>query len=340
MAATGFSMKEVILARRPSGAPVPQDFSVREHELPDCGDGEVTISTQYISIDPYVRCLLDEASPYGETLALGERITGDALSIVVRSACSAMPVGSMVVGRTGWATLSNVKSGALRNVEPWIKNLPTVLSSLGGTGLTAFVGVTEIANPKLGEIALVSGASGGVGILAIQLLRAAGCQVIALAGGSSKTQHLRSELGFNHVIDYKETASLTDAIRQWAPKGIDIYFDNVGGRLSEEVYRNLAVGSRVVLCGEVSQYNSPGKEFNPRLLGPLMAQRASVSAFLVSDYRSNFEEYRKRIQRLLDERKLTDVHDIVDGIESAPIALIGMLRGDNRGKRMVKVTGT
>lgn len=331
------SGREVVLARRPDGSAAPTDFSIRDYQLHDCASGEVTISTRLISIDPYVRCLLDAESPYGGTLAIGDRIVGDAVSVVTRSRDARFPVGSTVVGRTGWATVSNVQGDALRRLEPWIQDYPLALSALGGTGLTAFIGVTEIARPRIGETALVSGASGGVGVIAIQLLRAAGCQVIAIAGGPAKAGYIRSELGFDKVVDYKATTSITALVQDLAPGGINIYFDNVGGILSGQIYQNLAVGGRVVLCGEVSQYNSPGHEFNPRLLGPLMAQRASISAFLVSDYKPNFDDYRRRLHTLIVEQKLKDVHDIVVGLENAPGALIGMLQGDNKGKRIVRV---
>ena len=337
MALRRMTGRQFVLARRPGGCPVPEDFVLDAYDLGHCPPAHVTISMLLLSIDPYVRCLLDETSPYGGTLALGQRIVGDAVSVVLHSDSEDIPVGSLVVGRTGWATVQNVRASSVRRLEASVKEPALALSALGNTGLTAYIGVSEIGRPRIGEVALVTGASGGVGVIAIQLLRAAGCDVIAVAGGPVKVSYLRDELGFRKVVDYKANKDITPILRSMAPTGIDIFFDNVGGPLSEQIYPNLAIGGRVVLCGEASQYNSPGHEFNPRILGPLMAMRASIQAFLVSDYKPHFDMYRQRILSEIDSKRLRDAHDIVDGFENAPDALIGLLRGENRGKRIVKV---
>jgi NADPH-dependent curcumin reductase len=331
------SGRRVVLARRPNGPPVAGDFRIEEVDPPDLRPGEIRIASKFLSIDPYVRCLLDETSPYGPTLGIGAQIVGDAVSVVTSTTDGDFPVGTWVIGRTGWSTHANVSTRAVRRVEDWVADPTVMLSSLGNTGLTAFIGITKIGLPALGDVALVSGAAGGVGSIAAQLLKLSGSDVIAIAGGARKTAFLRDELGIAKVIDYQATRDLAAAILALAPNGIDLYFDNVGGSISEAALPNLATGARVVLCGEASQYNVPGQEQNPRLYGPLMAKRASIAGFLVSDFASDFAMMRQRLNRLIVSGKLKDVRDVVDGIENAPGALIGMMSGDNLGKRIVRI---
>jgi len=329
--------KTVVFTRRPVGAPTRDDFAILESALPAPGDGEVLVAARYISIDPYVRTMIDPANPYGEPMALGIAIPGDMAGEVVASNSSEFAVGEWVAGRLGWQTHAVGRAENLRRLNLDLVEPPVHLALLGSSGLTAWFGMMEIGRPKEGETVLVSGAAGAVGQVASQLAKAAGARVFGIAGGAAKCSHLSAGLGLDGAIDHR-AGDIGQALDRICPEGFDIYFDNVGGPITDAVMRRLKRHARVVVCGESSQYDAVGHEFNPRILGPLMDTRATMTGLLVSDFADQHETARGELARLYCEGKIKVPIDIVDGIENAPQAFIGMLKGENTGKRLVHVT--
>lgn len=329
-------LARVALRRRPSGAPTPEDFEIVEESLPDPAPGEVLVEARLLSIDPYVRTMIDAANPYGTPTPLGQTITGDMAGEVIASSDPAFRVGDLVAGRLGWASHGLGRAAALRHLDPALGPLPLHLALFGSSGLTAYFGMIDIARPRPAETVLVSGAAGAVGQVAVQLAGAAGARVIGIAGGAAKCAHLTGTLGLDGAIDHRagDIAAALDAL---CPDGIDVYFDNVGGPITHAVMPRLARHARVVVCGESSQYDAIGAEFDPRILGPLMDSRATMSGLLVSDFAHRYEEGRAALARLHRDGRLKVEVDIVDGLANAPAAFIGMLKGDNTGKRLVRI---
>ena len=327
----------VAFKRRPVGRPVPEDFEIVQGPLPEPGDGEVLVASRYVSIDPYVRTQIDPANPYGEPLALGATIPGDIAGEVIASRNGAWPEGTLVVGRLGWRSHGLSDGANLRALDPALGPLPLHLGVLSSSGLTGYFGMIEIGRPKPGDTVLVSGAAGAVGSIAGQLAAIKGARVIGTVGGAGKCAVLTDEFGLHGAIDYRATDDLGAAIDKLCPDGIDVYFDNVGGPLTDVVMGHLARHARVVVCGESSQYDAVGKEFNPGVLGPLMDSRATMTGFLVSDFAARYDEARTELAELVESGQLKHRQDIVQGLENAPAAFIGMLGGDNIGKRMVEV---
>jgi hypothetical protein len=328
--------RTVVFKRRPDGAPVPDDFEIVESTLPEPGDGEVLVAARYISIDPYVRTMIDAANPYGAPMELGIAIPGDMAGEVVASNDSGFAVGDWVAGRLGWQTHAVGSPEALRRLDLGVADAPIQLALLGSSGLTAWFGMMEIGRPKAGETVLVSGAAGAVGQVASQVAKAQGARVFGIAGGAAKCAHLTDDLGLDGAIDHRAD-EIGEALDRLCPEGFDAYFDNVGGTITDAVMRRLKRHARVVVCGESSQYDAIGHEFNPRILGPLMDTRATMTGLLVTDFAEHYETARGELAGLYRRGKLKVPVDIVDDIESAPRAFIGMLKGENTGKRLIRV---
>lgn len=333
---SGARVCSVVFRRRPDGAPVPEDMAVIEADLPGIAEGEVLVQARFISIDPYVRTMVDAFNPYGAPMQLETTIPGDMAGVVVASGHPDWQTGDLAAGRMGWASHGLGHGGTLRRLDPALVPLEIHLALLGSSGLTAYFGMVELGRPRPGANVLVSGAAGAVGQVASQLAAIAGARVIGIAGGKRKCDHLTGRLGLDGAIDHR-TDDLDQALARHFPGGIDVYFDNVGGAITDAVMPRLARHARVVVCGESSQYNMIGHEFNPRILGPLMDTRATMAGLLVSDYAERYEEARRALGSLHADGRLKADVDIVDGLENAPAAFIGMLAGENVGKRLVRV---
>lgn len=326
----------VTFRRRPEGAPVADDFAIVEEALPEPGPGEVLVAARLLSIDPYVRTMIDPANPYGAPLPLGQTIPGDMAGEVIASHHPDWAKGDFAAARLGWASHGLGRGETLRRLDPALGALELHLALFGSSGLTAYFGMTEIGRPRPAETVLVSGAAGAVGQVAAQLAKAAGARVIGIAGGARKCGHLTGTLGLDAAIDHRagDVAPRLDAL---CPDGIDVYFDNVGGAITHAVMPRLARHARVVVCGESSQYDAIGREFDPRILGPLMDTRATMTGLLVSDFAHRYDEGRRALAALHRDGRLVVECDIVDGLANAPAAFMGMLKGDNTGKRLVRV---
>jgi NADPH-dependent curcumin reductase CurA len=328
--------RQITLAARPVGFPKDSDFALVESEIPQPGPGEVLVHAQWLSVDPYMRGRMSEARSYAKPTELGEPMTGQAVGEVLESNDPRFTVGDAVVGQLGWQDYALVRGGVLRKVDPSLAPPQAYLHALGATGLTAWFGLFDVARPLPGDTVVVSGAAGAVGQIVGQLARIAGCRTVGIAGGPEKVADLTGVYGYDAGIDYKGD-DVNAALKDACPRGVDVYFDNVGGVISETVFRRLAVGARIAVCGQISQYNLVEPELAPRNLGFLIVFRARMQGFLVSDYAHRFGEGIARLGGLLADGRLTYREDVTEGLEHAPAAFMGMLRGENRGKALVKL---
>ena len=328
--------RQVTLAARPVGEPREADFAFAEAPVPEVEDGEVLVRTCWISLDPYQRGRMSAARSYAAPVELGEVITGEAVGEVVESRTPKHRPGELVVGPFGWQEWATARPGALRRVG---EGAPpsTSLHVLGMTGLTAYFGLFDVARPRPGDTVVVSAAAGAVGQIAGQLARLAGCRTVGLAS-AGKLEELTESYGYDAAIDYRR-GDLGEALKEACPRGVDVYFDNVGGAVSDAVFRRLAIGARVAVCGLISQYNLAEPELAPRNLGFLIVNRVRMEGFLVTDYRDRFGEGLGRLASWVREGRLRYREDVVEGLENAPRAFIGLMRGENRGKLLVKVAG-
>ena len=329
--------RQITLAARPEGFPKESDFALVETEVPPVGPGEVLVRAQWLSLDPYMRGRMSTAPSYAKPTEVGEPMTGQVVGEVIESGDSRFAVGDTVVGQLGWQEYAVARGGALRKIDPALAPPQTALHVLGATGLTAYFGLFDVGRAKPGDAVVVSAASGAVGQIVGQLARIAGCgPVVGLAGAAEKVADLTGLYGYDVGIDYKRD-DVNAALKQACPNGVDVYFDNVGGALSETIFRRLALGARVPICGQISQYNLAEPELAPRNLGFLIVFRARLEGFLIYDYAHRFPEGLRRLGRWLAEGKLTYREDVTEGLENAPAAFMGMLRGENRGKALVKI---
>jgi NADPH:quinone reductase len=329
--------RQITLAARPQGFPQESDFALVESEIPTPGPGEVLVRSHWLSLDPYMRGRMSEARSYAKPTEVGEPMTGQVVGEVMESGDSRFSPGDLVVGQLGWQDYAVARGGVLRKVDPSLAPPQTALHVLGSTGLTAYFGLFDVGKPKPGDAVVVSAASGAVGQIVGQLAKIAGCgPVVGLAGSPEKVSDLKELYGYDVGIDYKQD-DINAALKDACPNGVDVYFDNVGGAVSETIFRRLAVGARVPVCGQVSQYNLTEPELAPRNLGFLVVFRARLEGFLIYDYAHRFPEGLRRLGTLLAEGKLRYREDVTEGLENAPAAFMGLLRGENRGKALVKI---
>jgi NADPH:quinone reductase len=329
--------RQITLAARPEGFPTEADFALVEAEVPSPGAGEVLVRSQWLSLDPYMRGRMSTARSYAKPTEVGEPMTGQAVGEVVETGDSRFAAGDTVVGQLGWQDYAVARGGTLRKLDPALAPPQTALHVLGATGLTAYFGLVDVGGARPGDAVVVSAASGAVGQIVGQLAKIAGCSpVVGLAGSPEKVADLTELYGYDIGIDYKRD-DVNAALKEACPNGVDVYFDNVGGALSETIFRRLALNARVPICGQVSQYNLTEPELAPRNLSFLIVFRARLQGFLVSDYVHRFPEGLQRLGRWLGEGKLAYREDVTEGLENAPAAFIGMLRGENRGKALVKL---
>jgi NADPH-dependent curcumin reductase CurA len=323
--------REIHLAARPNGVPLPSDFSLVEVDVPDPAEGEVLIRNAYMSVDPYMRGRMNDARSYVPPFQLGEALTGGAVGQVVASRNERLPEGSWVVHRLGWRELALSDGSGLLPFDPSLGPVSTGLGVLGMPGLTAYVGLLDIGRPVEGETVYVSGAAGAVGSLVGQIAKLKGCRVIGSAGSPEKVAWVR-ELGFDVAFDYRETDT-REALRE----GIDVYFDNVGGPTLEAALAALRVRGRVVACGAISQYNATELPQGPRNLFLLVTKRLRMEGFIISDHTDRMPAFLAEVAPWVRDGSVRYRETVVEGIERAPEAFIGLLAGENVGKMLVKV---
>ena len=327
--------KEIRLASRPTGLPSPDNFSFVDSEVPALSDGDVLIKTAYISVDPYLRGRMREARSYVPPFQLNQVIVSGVVGEVVESRSPDTKPGDLVWGMLGWRLYNVAKAKDLLKVDPRIPPT-TALGVLGMPGLTAYFGLLDIGQPKPGETVVVSGAAGAVGMTVCQIAKIKGCRVVGIAGSDEKIRYLKEELGMDAGVNYKKD-NFTEALAQACPQGVDIYFENVGGKVSDAVMLLIRNGARIPLCGLISLYNLDKPEIGLRPQPFLLINSALMKGFIITQYASRFPEGFKQLSQWFAEGKLKYAETVVQGFENTPAAFIGLFSGDNLGKQIVKV---
>ena len=328
--------KQIVLNSRPTGAPSPENFKLVDVDVPRPGPSEVLVRTLYLSVDPYMRGRMSDRKSYVAPFQVGAPIVGGALAEVVESNSSAFKPGDIVTGMLPWQLYAIAGERELRRVDPALAPITTALGVLGMPGLTAYFGLLDIGKPKEGETVVVSGAAGAVGTAVCQIAKIKGCRVVGIAGSDEKNQYLKSELQVDETINYK-TADLKQELRKACPKGVDIYFDNVGGEVSDVTMAMLNFGARIVLCGQISLYNLEQPDRGPRIQPYLLVSSCRMQGFIVINYAARFGEGVRDLAQWFSEGKLKYAEHIVEGFENTPQAFLGLFSGDNLGKQLVKV---
>ncbi|MBB2987162.1 NADP-dependent oxidoreductase [Terracoccus luteus] len=336
-AGTTQAPREVRLVSRPVGWPEPSDFALADTEPVELADGQVRVRNLVMSVDPYMRGRMSAAKSYAAPYELGEAMTGGAVGEVVESRADAVPVGGHVLHGLGWREEAVVDASAVRVVDTDAAPVSAYLGVLGMTGLTAYAGLTRVAGMKPGDVVFVSGAAGAVGSVVGQLAKALGAsRVIGSAGSQEKVDHLVNDLGFDAAFNYKD-GKVSDLLREAAPDGIDVYFDNVGGEHLEAAVGSLRLGGRIAVCGMISVYNDTEPAPGPRNLARLIQTRGRIEGFLVGDHGDLADEYAKQAAGWLADGSLTSRETFVDGIDHAVQAFLGVLKGANTGKMLVRL---
>ena len=331
--------RRVTLASRPAGFPAASDFRLDSLPVPSLSAGEVLVRSVYLSLDPYMRGRMSDAESYAPPVAIGEVMVGGAVGVVVESRDPRFLAGDAVEGMLGWQEYAVAHGDVLRNVDPKLAPISTALGVLGMPGLTAYFGLLDVCDPQPGETAVVSGAAGAVGTTVGQIAKIRGCRVVGVAGSDAKVSWLVDGLGFDAAFNYKTADDLGGRLEALCPDGVDVYFDNVGGVITDAVMRRINSRARISVCGQISQYNLEKPDVGPRWLGQLIVKQAKVQGFLVSAYARRFPEGLEELARWLKQGKLKYREDIAHGLESAPEAFIGMLHGKNQGKQLVQLSG-
>jgi NADPH-dependent curcumin reductase CurA len=329
---------KIILKSRPSGKLTSDIFEIIQEEIPTIGESEVLLKTKYLSVDPYMRNRMNAVKSYIEPYELNAPLSGDAIAEVIESNSDNLKIGDLVTAELPWQEFVAIKPDKLRLIST-DKEIPVTayLGALGLTGLTAYFGILDIGKPKQGETVVVSGAAGAVGSIAGQIAKLKGCQVIGIAGKEEKVNYLKNELHFDNAINYKGSKNIRKELKKSCPEGVDIYFDNVGGEISDTVMYLLNEYSRIIMCGQISLYNQNRISMGPRLNAQLIIKRAKMQGFILYDYADQFEEAQQELTMWINEGKLIYHENIVKGFENSVDALLGLFRGDNIGKQIVKI---
>jgi NADPH-dependent curcumin reductase CurA len=329
--------RQITLAARPHGWPKESDFQLIESPIPTPGPGEVLVRAHYLSVDPYMRGRMNDRASYAEPVKLGEVMTGGAVGQIVKSNHPKFAEGVYVQGVLGWQEYALSDGSNIHIVNQDLAPLSAYLGVLGMPGLTAYFCLLDLGQPKAGETVVISGAAGAVGSIAGQIAKLKGCRVVGVAGTDEKVKLLCDELRFDAAFNYRSVEDYHGKLKELCPNGIDVYFDNVGGKLTDAVFHRLNVHARVCICGQISQYNAVEVEFGPRLLWKLIETRAKVQGFLVLDYAARFKEGVMQIAAWLKSGELQYRETMVQGLEHTPRAFLDMLHGKNIGKQLVQV---
>ena len=324
------------VAAVPVGMPKESDFQLVESPLPAVQEGQVLVKTSYLSVDPYMRGRLTGIRTYADPVNVGDVMLGGAVGEVVESRAPGLQFGDVAGGAWGWQEYAVVDAKTLQKLNPQLAPISTALGVLGMPGMTAYFGFLEICRPQAGETVVVSGAAGAVGSLVGQIAKIQGCRVIGIAGGDDKIDYIVKELGFDGGFNYKTTTDYVEKLKELCPKGIDCYFDNVGGAITDAVFSQLNVFARVSVCGQISQYNQEKPEPGPRLLGLVLVKQVKVEGFIVVRWQNRWAEGITQMAKWIQEKKIVYHEDVVKGFENTPRAFIQMLEGKNLGKMLVK----
>ena len=332
-----YTNREWVLAKRPAGEPSMDCFELEETETADLTTGELLVQTRYLSVDPYMRGRMSDSESYAEPWAVGEPLNGGIVGEVVEAETDAYDTGDLVTGEGTWAEYSVMDAADVTAVDPSVAAPEAYLGVLGMPGRTAYFGLLEVGDPSPGETVVVSGAAGAVGSVVGQIAKLNGCRVVGFAGTDEKTTWLTEELGFDAAINYKSTDGYQAALADAAPGGVDVYFDNVGGPITDAVFTQLNLDARVAVCGQIAHYNDETVPTGPRKLPQLIAPRATVQGLLVGDFANRFGVATEQLSEWVASGDLSHRETIVEGLSNAPDAFLGLFSGDNIGKQVVQV---
>jgi len=331
--------RQVLLAARPVGMISESDFFHREVPIPTPKAGEFLVRNIYLSLDPTIRGWMNEADTYMPAIQIGEVMRGGGVGVVVESHNPQYAVGDIVFGMIGWQDyfLGTASDAMPMMVLPKGVALRAALSVLGITGMTAYFGLLDVGQPKAGETVVVSGAAGATGSVAGQIAKIKGCRVVGVAGTAEKCRWVTEDLGFDACIDYK-TEDIAARLKQTCPKGVDVYFDNVGGDILDAVLAHINLRARIVLCGAISMYNATELPPGPKNYVSLIIQRARMEGFIITDFLPRFPEAFMQINQWIGEGKIKYAVDVVQGLENAPTAINRLFTGANTGKLLVQIS--
>lgn len=327
----------ILLNNRPAGKPQESDFKFSNEDKPKIENGEILLKTKFVSVDPYLRGRMSDAESYVAPFKLNEPISSGCIAEVIASKNEDFKKGDFVSGALDWKEYQTSKGSDLLKVDETKASLSAYLGVLGMTGLTAYFGLTEIGKPKKGETIVVSGAAGAVGSTVGQIGKILGCRVIGIAGTDEKVAMLKSEFGFDEAINYNTAKNIKKEIAAVCPNGVDVYFDNVGGDISDGVHVNINRLGRIVVCGAISNYNDTSVPTSPRVEPFLIKKSALMQGFIVGNYVEKFPEGIKQLSKWLNEDKLSYSETIVEGFDAIPRAFIDLFEGKNKGKMIVKI---
>jgi NADPH-dependent curcumin reductase len=334
--------RRVVLARRPQGEPVAEDFRLEEVPRPSPAAGEVLLRTRYLSLDPYMRGRMSDAPSYAPPVAIGAPMAGQTVSVVEASNNPAFAVGELVVANVGWQDYGVSAGRDLLRIDRSLSHPSYALGVLGMPGLTAYVGLLDIGQPRAGETVVVGAATGAVGSVVGQIARLKGCRVVGVAGGAEKCEYAVGTLGFDACIDHR-SADLAQQLAAACPKGVDVYFESVGGAVLYAVAPLLNVAARVPLCGLISWYNleklPTGVDRTPALLSSVLRRRIRIQGFIIFDHNDRYPAFARDMQAWLREGRIRYREEVIEGLENAPRGLMGLLHGANFGKLIVHVSG-
>lgn len=331
--------KRIVLASRPVGEPKPSDFRLEEFPIPTPGDGQVLLRTIWLSLDPYMRGRMSEGPSYAAPVPINGVMEGEGVSEVVTSKNPKFTAGDIVAIRSGWQSHAISDGSGLRKIDPKLAPISTALGVLGMPGMTAYTGLLEIGKPEAGETVVVAAASGAVGSAVGQIAKIKGARAVGIAGGKAKCDYVKNELGFDDCIDHRDPA-LAAKLKDACPKGIDVYFENVGGAVFEAVFPLLNPFARIPVCGLIAQYNATEPampNWAPVMMRNVLTKRLNIRGFIVSDFAAMHGDFIRDMSQWVREGKLKHREFVTDGLENAPGAFMGLLKGANFGKQLVRV---
>lgn len=332
--------RRIVLASRPDGMPHLDNFRLEHGPVPEPANGQVLLRTLWLSLDPYMRGRMSQGPSYAKPVEVGEPMVGGTVNVVVTSNLPGFGPGDIVLGYAGWQDYAISDGTGLRKLDPEAAPISTALGVLGMPGMTAYCGLLTLGQPKTGETVVVAAASGPVGSLVGQIAKLKGCRAVGIAGGAEKCQYVRNELALDAAVDHRSPQFAEDLAKA-CPKGIDVYFENVGGAVWDAVLPLLNNFARIPVCGLISQYNMtalpPGPDRTPHLFRQVLTRRLAIRGFIVSDFADQAPAFTRDVGTWLREGKIKYKEDTVDGLENAPEAFIGLLGGRNFGKLLVQV---
>lgn len=326
-----------ILTGYPEGMPDDSTFRRERRAVPAPGPGEVLLEALYVSVDPYMRGRMSPAKSYAAPLQPGDVVSGEAVARVVESGDPAFAAGDLVLAPLGWRSAGVLPGTSLQKLALPEAKASLALGALGMPGATAYFGLLDVGQPKPGETVLVSGAAGAVGSLVGQIARLMGCRAVGVAGSEEKVRWLTGELGFHAALNYRAHEDLREALAPLCPDGVDVYFDNVGGAVSDAALGLINLRARMVICGQIAQYNAKNPPRGPRPFAALLGRRARAEGFIVVDFKERYPEAQRRLSAWVESGQLRVRETVVEGFESIPRAFLGLFAGENTGKMVVRL---